>query len=43
MYDLKNFNKMFREDVTYDNVKKYKKLGLYPLSRRYILGKTTRG
>ena len=40
--DLRNFNKMFRKDVTYDNIKSHKKKELHPLSRRYIYGKTTR-
>ena len=39
--DLRNFNEIFREDVAYDNDKSHKKLGLHPLSRTYIFGKTT--
>ena len=31
------------KDVTYDNIKSHKKSGLYPLYRRYIIGKTTGG
>ena len=39
--DLKNFNKISREDATYDNIKRYKKAGLHRLFRRYSFGKTT--
>ena len=35
--DLRNFNKIFRKDVTYDNIKSYKRPGLPPLSRRFNL------
>ena len=38
---MKNFNEIFRKDVTYDSIKSHKKPGLQPLSRRYIFGKTT--
>ena len=38
--DLKNFNEIFRKDVTYDNIKNHKKPGFYSLFRRYIFGKT---
>ena len=41
--DLRNFINIFRKDVSYDNVKSYKKPGLHPLSRRYIFRKTTEG
>ena len=40
---MRNFNEIFRKDVTYDNVKSHKKPGLHPVSRRYIFGKATRG
>ena len=36
--DLRNFNDIFRKDVTYD-IKKTKKTGPPPLSNRYIFGK----
>ena len=39
--DLSNFNEIFLKDVTYDNIKSRKKTGFHPLSRRYILEKTT--
>ena len=39
--DLKNFNEIFREDVTYNNIKSHKKTELHPLFRRYSFGKTT--
>ena len=35
---LRNFNEVFRKDVTYDNIKNHKNLSL---SRRYVFGKTT--
>ena len=39
--DLRNFNDIFRKDMTYDNIKiKKKKTGPHPLSKRYIFGKT---
>ena len=31
---LRNFNDIFREDVTYDNIKSHKKPGLHPFYRR---------
>ena len=40
--DLRNFNEIFRKDVTYDNIKSHKKLELHTLSRRYIFGKITK-
>ena len=40
---MSNFNEIFRKDTTYDNIKSHKKVGLYPLSKRYIFRKTTRG
>ena len=41
--DLRNINYIFREDVTYDNIKSHKKTGLHPLFSRYIFRKTTKG
>ena len=41
--NLRNFNEIFRKDVTYGNIKIHKKSGLHLLSRRYIFGKATRG
>ena len=35
--DLRNFNEIFRKDVTYDNIKSHKKPVLHPLSRRFFL------
>ena len=32
--DIKNFNKILRKRVTYDNFKSHKKAGLQPLSRK---------
>ena len=32
---MRNFNDIFREDVTYNNIKSHKKLGFRILSRRY--------
>ena len=34
--DLRNFNEIFRKDVTYDNIKSHKKPGFHPLFSRYI-------
>ena len=31
MNELRNFNEIFRKDVTYDNIKSHKKAGLHPL------------
>ena len=39
--DLRNFNKTFRKDVTYDNIKSHKKTGFHPLYETCIFGKTT--
>ena len=39
--DLKNFNEIFRQDATYDNIKSHIKPGLLHLFRRYIFRKTT--
>ena len=41
--DLRNFNDIFRKDVTYDNIKIKKKTRPHPLSERYIFGKTRGG
>ena len=41
MNDLSNFNEIFREDMTYDNIKSNKKPVFHPLIRRYIFQKTT--
>ena len=38
---MSNFNEVFREDVTYDNIKSRKKPGSHPLFRRNIFRKTT--
>ena len=38
---MRNFNEIFRKDVTYDNIKSHKKPGLHPLSEKCIFGKTT--
>ena len=40
---MRNFNEIFRKDVTYNIVKSHKKTGLHPVCRRYIFGKVTRG
>ena len=39
--DLTIFNKVFRKDVTYDNIKSHKKL--HPLYKRHIFGKPQGG
>ena len=36
---LKNFNEIFREDVTYDNIKSHKKQGFILSLRDTVLGK----
>ena len=36
MKELRKFNKLFRKDVAYDNIKSHKKPGLHPFSRRCI-------
>ena len=36
---LKNFNEIFREDVTYDNIKSHKKQGFIFSLRDTVLGK----
>ena len=40
---LRNFNEIFRKNVYFNNVKSYKKVGLYLLCREYNFEKTTRG
>ena len=35
-----NFNEVFRNNVTYDNVEIHKEMELYPLSRKYIFAKS---
>ena len=42
MDELRNFNEIFREDVTYHNIKNHKK-PVYPLSKRCIFGKPQKG
>ena len=39
--DMRNLNAIFRQDVTYDNVKSHKEAWVHPLFRRYIFGKTS--
>ena len=34
--------KFSEKDVAYDNIRSHKKAELHPLSRKHILGKTTR-
>ena len=41
MNNLSNFNEIFREDMTYDNIKSNKKPVFHHLIRRYIFQKTT--
>ena len=42
--NFRNFNEVFRKDLTYDNIESPKKPGRHhPLSRRYIFGKITEG
>ena len=41
--ELRNFNEIFRKDVTYDNIKSHKKPAFHPLFRGYIFRKTTGG
>ena len=36
---LRNLNEIFRKDVIYDDIKRNKKPGRQPFSRRYIFGK----
>ena len=37
MNDVRNFNEVFRKDVTYDNIKSFKKSGLQHHSRSTFL------
>ena len=39
---MRNFNKVFRKDMTYDNIKSHKKARLHTLSRRHIFRKKHR-
>ena len=41
--ELRNFNEIFKEDVTYNNIKSHKKPGLHPFSEKHIFGKITGG
>ena len=41
--NFRNFNEIFRSDVTYDNINSYKKTEFHLLSEKYVFGKTTRG
>ena len=43
MNELRNFNEIFRKDVTYDNIKGHKKVGFHPHFRRHIFGKVVLG
>ena len=40
---LRNFNEIFRKNVTYDHIKSHKKPGLNPFSEKHISGNTTDG
>ena len=40
---LRDYNEIFRKDVTYDNIKSYQKPGLHLLSEKHIYRKTTGG
>ena len=40
---MRNFNEIFRENITYDSIKSKANPELYPLSREYIFEKTIRG
>ena len=39
----RNFNEIFRKDLTDDNIKSHKKPGFHPLFRRYNFQNTTGG
>ena len=39
----RNFNEIFRNNMTYDNIKSYKIGRLHPLSKKCISGETTEG
>ena len=38
---MRNYNEIFRKDVTYDNTKSHEKPGIYHFCEKFILGKTT--
>ena len=38
---MRNFNEIFRKDVTYHNIKSPKKPGLHSIFEKHIFGKTT--
>ena len=38
---FRNFSEIFRNNVTYDSIESYKKLGVQPLSRKHNFGKNT--
>ena len=38
---MRNFNESFKRDVTYDNIRSHKKLGLHSFSKKLIFGKAT--
>ena len=40
LQELRKFKEFFRKDMAFNNIKSHKKPGFYPLSRRYIFGKT---
>lgn len=41
LYDLSNYNEIFRKHVSHDIIKSQKKPELHPLSKCHIFGKTT--
>ena len=40
---LRNFNGIYRKDVTYDNIKSHKKPGGHPFSEKHTFEKTAGG
>ena len=40
LQELRKFKEFFRKDMAFNNTKSHKKPGFFPLSRRYIFGKT---
>ena len=42
-HEYRNFNVLFRKDITYDNIKSHKKPGLHPFSEKIVFGKTRMG
>ena len=36
MNELRNFNEIFRKDVTYDNIKSHEKPGVHPFSEKHF-------